>query len=94
MLNQYILVALIYTAISLIITIAVAIINPKELHGRLISVFFVALVASFAGGIVYTSLQGLFDALASLQNVNVYPPLITATITTVVLLKVMAQRDE
>ncbi len=94
MLNQYIIVGLIYVAVGLFVTIVTAVISPKEVHGRLVGVFSVALIAAFAGGILYTSFKEAFDALATLQNVNIYPPLIGSITATILLTKALSKRDE
>ncbi len=93
MLSQYIIVGLVYIAISLCVTIVVSIVNPGKLRHKLVTVFITALIASFAGALIYTIFKPVFNALASLQQINIYPPLIAAIIAVFLLIHISSSKD-
>lgn len=94
MINQYILVALIYIAVSLTLTIFISILNPPALRGKLVLVFMITLIASFSGGLIYTVFQGFFDYLSSIEDINLYPAITGAVFGIWLLHKVFTQRDD
>ncbi|GAB6090852.1 hypothetical protein [Spirochaeta dissipatitropha] len=94
MMNQYVMATLIYLAISLFITVAVSIINPKHMRNHIVPVFLISLISVSIGGTVYTAFQQFFDALSSLQNVNIYPPLISGILSLWIFNRVLTHNDD
>ena len=94
MVSHYIIVALVYMAISLLVTIVVSLINPASLKGRFILVFVFSLFAAFLGAIIFTVFKPVFMFFTSIYQINIYPPLFATIGAVIVMIKVAAYRDK
>ena len=93
MFGYYFNVGLIYAVIGFGVALIYYFIFKKPMLGNFWGALVVALVGSFLGGVVGTVFAGIIAALANLNSVNIFPPIITAFLVIWIFSKVSERKE-
>ncbi|MBN1647544.1 MAG: hypothetical protein JW874_05885 [Spirochaetales bacterium] len=95
MFNYYFNIGMIYIFIGILVAFVAVFLFRKKIIGNFWGALIVAIMGSFLGGLLEIFLKDVIAFLTNLNGaVNVFPPLITATVLIMILSRVSDKRDK
>lgn len=95
MFNYYFNIGIIYIFIGILIAFTAVFIFRKHIMGKFWGALAIAVFGSFMGGALEYLLKDVIEYLSNVNgSVNVFPPLITATILVLIMSRISDKRDD